>query len=234
MTDRELSVISAQSTWQGFRQMLPIAGFVMIFGAAFGLAALQQGLDIATILWMSALVFAGASQFATLEFWGAEVPVFTLILTVFAINARHLLMGATLYPWLQHVPPRRRYGVMMVASDANWAMAMQAFGRAQPGFGVLFGGGLALWLAWIAGTWLGVEVGDLISDGRRWGLDMVMGCFLLALVAGGKRSPRTILIWIVSAAASLAAYEYLPENTHVVIGAIAGGVIGMVWLEKTS
>ena len=52
---------------------------------------------------------------------------------------------ATLYPWLRHLSPARRYGVMLVASDANWAMSMQAFSRGQPGVGLLLGGGLALW-----------------------------------------------------------------------------------------
>jgi predicted branched-subunit amino acid permease len=219
--------------WEGFRQMVPIAVFVMVFGAAFGLAAAQSGLDPSWIVIMSTLVFAGAAQFATLDLWGPQVPVLALALTVFAINARHLLMGATLYPWLRHLPPARRYGVMVVASDANWALAMQAFGRAQPGLGVLFGGGLALWSFWVLGTWLGTQGGDLIADGRRWGLDMVMGCFLLAMVVGGQKNLRMLVIWVVAAGTSLAAHRYLPENSHVVVGALAGGLLGMVWREQT-
>ncbi|WP_228709322.1 AzlC family ABC transporter permease [Raoultella terrigena] len=49
---------------------------------------------------MSLLVFAGYAQFAALGLWGEPVPLVTLAATVFAINARHLLMGATLYPRL--------------------------------------------------------------------------------------------------------------------------------------
>ena len=113
--------------WGGFKQLLPISLFVVVFGVAFGLAAAQTGLDNGASLLMSTLVFAGASQFAALDLWGAQVPVVPLIVTVFAINARHLLMGATLYPWLRELPAAKRYGVMMVISDANWAMSMQAF-----------------------------------------------------------------------------------------------------------
>ena len=218
--------------WIGFRQMVPIAVFVMVFGAAFGLAAMQSGLDPAWIVIMSTLVFAGAAQFATLDLWGAQVPMLALALTVFAINARHLLMGATLYPWLRHLPPTRRYGVMVLASDANWALTMQAFGRGQPGLGLLLGGGLALWLFWVLGTWLGTQVGDLMADARRWGLDMVMGCFLLAMVVGGQKNLRMLVIWGLAACASLVAHRYLPENSHVVVGALAGGLLGMVWTEQ--
>lgn len=231
-TDTTLHEFDRQMVWAGFRQLVPISLFVTVFGAAFGLAAVQAGLQDSVIMAMSTLVFAGASQFAALELWGPQVPLFTLVLTVFAINARHLLMGATLYPWLRQLPPARRYGVMLLASDANWAMSMQAFGRGQPGIGLLLGGGLALWSFWVVGTWLGICFGGAIHDPRSLGLDMVMGCFLLAMVVGGEKNLRILTIWFVAAGASLLAYWFLPDNSHVVVGALAGGLTGTFLSEK--
>jgi 4-azaleucine resistance transporter AzlC len=227
------SALTRPLVWSGFRQMVPIALFVLVFGAAFGLAALQQGLNTPWAVLMSSAVFAGAAQFAVLDLWGPQVPLLPLALTVFAINARHLLMGATLYPWLRQLPPAQRYGVMALASDSNWALAMQAMGRGQPGLGLLLGGGLALWVFWIVGTVLGTQVGSLIADARRWGLDMVMGCFLLAMVVGGEKNLRMLLIWVVAAGASLAAWRWLPENSHVVTGTLAGGLLGLLWKEES-
>src|SRR3546814_16220674 len=109
------------------------------------------------------------------------------MITVFAITARHLWMGATLYPWLRELPVAKRYGVMLVVSDANWAMAMQAFSRGNPGLGLLFGGGIAPWVAWILGSGLALHFGSAIKDPFSFGLAQVMGCFLLALVVGGKK-----------------------------------------------
>lgn len=234
MTDAETTLhqFNRRTVWAGFKKLAPVSLFVVIFGAAFGLAAVQAGLDGSVILAMSALVFAGASQFAALELWGPQVPLLTLMITVFAINARHLLMGATLYPWLRQLPPTQRYGVMLIASDANWAMAMQAFNRGQPAIGLLLGGGLALWSAWIVGTWLGVYFGSAIEDAKSLGLDMVMGCFLLAMVVGGEKNLRILMIWVAAAGASLLAYWYLPDNSHVVVGALAGGLLGTFWPEE--
>lgn len=223
---------NGQMVWAGFKQLLPISMFVAVFGAAFGLAAVQTGLEDSVIIAMSALVFAGASQFAALELWGPQIPFITLVITVFAINARHLLMGATLYPWLRYLPPVKRYGVMLTATDANWAMSMQAFNRGQPGIGLLLGGGLVLWSSWVVGTWLGVYFGGAIQNPKSLGLDMVMGCFLLAMVVGGEKSLRMLLIWCVAACASLLAYWYLPDNSHVVVGAVAGGLAGVCLPEK--
>lgn len=217
------------SVWDGFKQLIPLSLFVIAFGAAFGLAAAQAGVDGSMAIAMSTLVFAGTAQFAALDLWAAEVPLFTLIITVFAINARHLLMGATLYPWLLHLPRSKRYGVMLVASDANWAMSMQAFSREKPGFGILLGGGLALWLFWVIGTWLGIYFGNVVSDPKRFGLDMVMGCFLLTMVVNGEKNLRMLFIWSVAAIASLLAYRFLPENSHIIVGALAGGLAGLTW-----
>lgn len=209
--------------------MILISLFVAVFGAAFGLAATQAGLSEWTILTMSAFVFAGASQFATLELWGAQLPVFAIAITVFAINARHLLMGASLYPYLQPLPVFKRYGVMVLVSDANWALSMQMIDKRQPALGVMLGGGLALWVFWLLGTWLGMRFGNIINQPQTWGLDMVMGCFLFAMALSGKKDTKTTVIWTVAALSSVLAYWYLPENSHVIAGALAGGLVGAIW-----
>lgn len=232
MPEHSLQQINAKLIWQGFIALLPLSLFVTAFGLAFGLAAKQTGLSHAESLLMSGLVFAGASQFASLELWGPQISMAAIVITVFAINARHLLMGATLYPWLQHLPPAKRYSAMLLASDANWAMSLNAFSKGQPGFGLLIGGGIALWLFWLIGTWLGLYFGSLISDPEAFGLDMVMGCFLLAMVVGGEKNLRMLLIWTVAATASLLAFWLLPENSHVILGALAGGCVGLLWMDS--
>lgn len=213
-------------------RMLPISLFVVAFGAAFGLAAVQKGLAPFDTLLMSTLMFAGASQFAAIEMWGAEVPVIPVMVVVFAINSRHLLMGASLYPMLKDVSPAKRYGLILLLTDANWAVAAQDYQSGRRNLEVILGGGLVLWLAWIAGTWLGVYFGGLFQNPKSLGMDMVLGCFLLSMALGGKKNPRVLVAWGLAAVASLAAWKWLPANTHVVAGALAGGVVGFFWLEK--
>lgn len=215
-----------------FFRLLPISLFVVAFGAAFGLAATQKGLEPLQAVLMSGAVFAGASQFAAVDMWGAEVSVLPMMVAVFAINSRHLLMGASLYPMLRDVSPGKRYALLLLLTDANWAVSAQEYQSGRRNLEVILGGGLALWLAWIVGTCLGVYFGGLLQNPKSLGLDMVLGCFLLAMALGGKKSPRVLVAWTVAALASLAAWRWLPANTHVVVGALAGGVIGFFWLES--
>ena len=227
--------ISPRLVWLGFRQLMPISFFVVLFGCAFGLAAVQAQLSNPEIVSMSALVFAGASQFAVLDMiQGTAIPLVPLIITVFFINARHILMGAALYPWLSQLNPVKRYSILLLLTDANWAYAQQAFQNKMSGYGLLIGGGIALWLTWLLGTVLGMYLGGIVAHPERWGLDMVMACFLLSMATGGKQDIRMMTIWAVVFCASILAYLYLPKNMHVLVASCIGGVIGMLWKENTT
>lgn len=212
----------------GIRRMAPLSLFVVVFGLAFGVAALARGLTGLEALLMSALVFAGAAQFAVLELWGPEIPLLPLVATTFAINARHLLMGAAIQPWLAHLPPGQRYGSLVLMSDSNWAMAVADRQRGETNLGMLVGGGIALWLTWLAGTLLGVIFGSGIAQPERFGLDVIMGCFLLAMLLGGRRDLSMLLPWAAAALAALAAMLWLPPHSHVIVGALAGGLAGLL------
>ncbi|APX94431.1 branched-chain amino acid ABC transporter permease [Halomonas sp. 1513] len=224
--------MSARLDWpgtlKGLKRMAPLSLFVIAFGLAFGVAAIQRGLSGLETLLMSGLVFAGASQFAALELWGPQIPLIALIASTFAINARHLLMGAALYPWLRHLPRRQRYASLALMSDSNWAMAAADYRRGETNVGMLVGGGIALWLAWMLGTLLGVVFGSGISEPERFGLDVIMGCFLLSMLVGGKLDLGVLVPWVAAALAALAALAWLPENSHVIVGALAGGIAGLL------
>lgn len=215
-------------TLTGIRRMAPLALFVVVFGLAFGVAALAHGLSSLEALLMSALVFAGASQFAVLELWGPKIPLLPLIATTFAINARHLLMGAAIQPWLANLAPGQRYASLILMSDSNWAMAAADYRRGETNIGMLVGGGMALWLTWLFGTLLGVLFGGGITDPERFGLDVIMGCFLLAMLVGGRRDLSMLLPWATAALAATAAMFWLPPHSHVIVGALAGGLVGLL------
>jgi predicted branched-subunit amino acid permease len=212
----------------GIRRMAPLSLFVVVFGLAFGVAALSRGLSGIEAMLMSALVFAGASQFAALELWGPEIPLLPLIATTFAINARHLLMGAAIQPWLAHLPTAQRYGSVVIMSDSNWAMAAADYQKGETNVGMLVGGGIALWVTWLFGTLLGVLFGSGIEEPQRFGLDVIMGCFLLAMLVGGRRDSSMLLPWAAAALAALAAMAWLPDHAHVIVGALAGGLVGLL------
>lgn len=209
--------------------MVPLSLFVVVFGLAFSVAALQAGLTGYEIMLMSAVVFAGASQFGVLEIWHSPISLATVVIITFAINSRHLLMSASLYPWLRELPTKKqRFLTLALLSDANWAMSLNGYYNGARDVGMLLGGGLALWTSWMIGTALGVGLGTGFDDPKRYGLDVIMSCFLLAMILGGDNKRAMIVPWAVAALATVMALRFLPANSHVLVGALAGGLAGML------
>lgn len=211
---------------RGARAIAPVATFVVPFGAAFGIAAMQAGMSDWGAVLMSAAAWAGASQFAALDFWQMPVAWLPMLLAVFAVNTRCILMAAALYPWLKDIPPAQRHAVAYLIGDPNFALAIRAYEAGERDVGLLVGAGLLLWFAWALGTLLGVLAGDLVDHPERFGLDALMLVFFGVMLTGMWKGRVTALPWAVAAAAALAAVWLLPPNWHVLTGALAGGLAG--------
>jgi 4-azaleucine resistance transporter AzlC len=210
----------------GARSLLAVSLFVIPFGIAFGAAAAEKGLSPTLSTVMSMVVFAGASQFAALDLWHTPLPVITLLLAVLAANARHLLLGASLAPWLLELPAAQRYITLALLSDMNWARAYEARQKGETDVGFLFGGGIALWVMWVVGVAIGAFAGSGIGDLKRYGLDVVMVTFFMANLMGQWRGKSDLIPWTIAAAVALGASWLLPLGWHIVVGALAGGIVG--------
>ena len=137
---------------------------------------------------MSAIVFAGSSQFAAIAVLAAGGGPLAAVVAGILLNARYGPMGVALAPSLEGGLLRRAaHGQAMI--DASWAMASLGGGRFDPSF--MVGATLPSYPAWVGGTAIGVFAGDLIGNPDRLGLDAMFPAFFLALLVGGElRSGR--------------------------------------------
>lgn len=211
---------------QGIRDILPIALFVVPFGIAFGIAAGEAGLAPQEATAMSALIFAGAAQFAALEFWTSPIAWLPLLLVVFAVNARHVLLGAALYPWMRSLPAWRQQLAAAFISDANWAYAIEAHDKGARDLGILVGSGAIMWAAWICGTLAGVGFTGWLLDPKLFALDTLMATFFATLLVGLAKGEAVLWPWLAAAAVALAAAWLLPPGWHILAGGLAGGLVG--------
>jgi predicted branched-subunit amino acid permease len=218
--------LTLRGAWRGAVEIAPIALFVLPFGIAFGAAASAKAIPPEIAVLMSAFVNAGASQFAVLDLWLAPLPLGMLAVTVLAVNARHILLGATLAPWLLQLPLARRLLALSVLSDANFAQSLAAHERGETDAGVLLGGGLAMWVPWVLGTTVGTFGGALLGDLSRFGFDAVMATYFAAILCGRWQGRRDLVPWATAAVVAVVAANLLAPGWHIIAGALAGGVAG--------
>lgn len=210
----------------GARRMLPLALVVLPFAFAFGAAAVAQGLTPLEAALMSGAVFAGASQFAVLDLWTQPLPQLSIAITVLAVNARHVLMGAALSRWLDGLPWSQRAPALGLMADINFAESHRAFREGSQDAGVLLGSGLFLWALWLLGTIGGAAAGASIGDLQRFGLDLVMASFFAALVTGEVRRGTRLLPLLVAATTAVLALQVLAVGWSIVVAAVMGGAVG--------
>ena len=219
----------------GARLCLPALPGSMVFAAAFGSVAAQKGFTLFEAVLMSASVFAGISQLVAIELWterwtlGAVAAV-CLVTTV--VNMRLVLMSASLRPWLAAVPGRIAYPALLPLTDINWIIAMRERAAGRDDLGILIGSGVILWVAWTAATAPGYLLGALVADPGRFGIDMVMPCFITAMLIPLWRGRREAAIWGAAGGVALAVSLFVPGYWYIIAGALTGAVTGAA-LEKT-
>jgi len=213
----------------GANRALPLALAGLTEGIAFGVLARQAGMSLGETLAMSSLVYAGTAQFVALGLWVAPLPIVALAATTLLVNARNLLMGATLAPWIRQFSPLQRYASAFFLSDETWALALRE--RAQGAQdeldgAFLLGSGLPLFAAWVLTTATGYLVGAGLPDPARWGLDFAFPALVVALLAGLWRGRATLAPWAVAALVALMASIWLPGNWYILLGGLAGASVG--------
>jgi len=215
----------------GARAAVPaFPGFIM-FALAFGAAAAQKGLSIGETLGLSAFVYAGASQMVGLEIWQQVWTPSTIltIMTVTAIvNARMILLGATLQPWLKDEPVARTALNLFLITEAGWLVSTRYHSEGGRDVGVLLGCGIILWTLWIIATLGGFFAGALIPEPRRFGLDLVMPIFFGVMLVPLWKGARVALPWLVAGVVALIVHALVPGYLFIIAGALAGVTAGML------
>ena len=216
----------------GFLTILPVLIAVVVYGLLFGTLAAQKGLSALEVALMSAMVFAGASQFVAVDIWTAPPSILLLGATALMVNLRHVLMGAALAPRVKGWRRVQVYFSLFFMADENWAFALQRAAKRPLTPAYYLGLSLPLYAGWIATTTLGAIFGEALKSPERYGLDFAFTAVFLTLLAGLWQGRRSLSPWLVSAAAAVAAYHLLPGVWYIALGGLAGALAGALRGER--
>ena len=215
---------------RGARAGQPLAVATFIYGIAFGLMAQQISLSLVEASLMSAFVFSGTAQLATLgilsEAGGAGgVGVAAIAATVLVMNARYILFSAALRPWLSGLSPGRVYGTLFFLGDGNWLLSMKAHDAGEQDAGFLLGSGVLIFAGWTAGTALGVTTGAIAPDPRVLGLDFLLVAFAGAMMLAMTKARADFLVIAAGALAAIAVGALASFGWAIVAAGLAGGAV---------
>jgi len=216
---------------RGVRAELPILLGVMPFGMIYGVLAASAGLSPFDAQAMSAVVFAGSSQFMLVQLFEMGTPAIMMILTGFVINLRHALYSASIAPYTRHLSTLWKVILSYLLTDEAYAVTVMRY-RDDEAIAhkhwFFFGSGLALWACWQASTAAGIFLGAQVPP--EWGLDFTLALTFIAIAVPAIKDRPSLLSALSAGATALLAWN-LPYKLGLIASALVGISVGL-WSEK--
>ena len=216
--------------WAGARQTIPLIVGAIPFGIIFGTLAQSSGLSFGGAMGMSAIVFAGSSQFIALGLLSAGTPLGIIVLTTWVVNLRHLLYAVSLVPYVKHLSQAWKLPLGFWLTDENFMVAIQRYRQPDPSphkHWFQLGSALAMYVNWQLCTLLGLTLGQTIPNASAWGLDFAMVATFIGMTIPYLTN-RPMVATVVTAGIIALLARGLPHQLGLMVAAIAAILTGVL------
>lgn len=201
---------------------------IFAYGLVFGVLARQSGLSWWETLFMSAVVVAGASQFVAVSMLATGAGAGQIILATLLLNLRHLLMGASLAPYLARVKTWKLAILAHVLNDESYALTINRFHRHGGSASYFLGAGVITYSSWVISSALAGAAGNILGDPRRYGLDFAFLGAFIGLLVPQLKNRETWASFLAAAITALLVSQLLPGKWYILIAALLAAATGVV------
>jgi predicted branched-subunit amino acid permease len=164
-----------------------------------------------------------------LELFGQNVPGWLVVLSIFAVNFRHVLYSAAVGRHIVHWPFWQKVFGFFFLVDPIYAESERRVEQGGDiGFVWYLGVALPTYVMWVLLSFLGGLFGSRLPDTHALGLDFLLPIYFLGLVMSFRKRPQWLPVVVASAIVSVLAYRFVGSPWHVSIGAVAGIALAAV------
>jgi len=210
----------------GVTAMLPLLLGVIPFGLVFGVLGVASGLTETQTIFMSSIIFAGASQVVFAQLWAAGSAYLIIGSSVALINLRHVLYSVAVSEHLKKLSFKWRVILAYLLTDEAFAVSIQRFntyGGSRPVHFFMFGAGSTLWIAWQISTVVGVIAGSTIPE--NWELAFAIPLTFIAVVIPLLKNFPAMICALTSSLIAICG-QSLPWNSWILVAAFGGILLG--------
>ena len=226
----------ARALWLGALETLPLVVAAFPFGIVFGAMAHGNGLSFAASIGMSALVFAGASQFIAVTLLASAAILPVIVMTVFVVNLRQMLYSANLMHHVEHWPQPLRAALAFFLTDETFAAVTDRNNRhpGQPGLRWFYAGSAGfMYSFWQLSTVLGYTLGERIPGLANWGLDVAMIVAFIGIVVPALKRRADWGCAIVAFFCALVTHSW-PHQSGLLFSSLLAIAVGMFLSRSAS
>jgi 4-azaleucine resistance transporter AzlC len=217
----------------GVKAELPLMIGVLPFGMIYGILAVSVGLPPSIAQAMSAIIFAGSSQFISAQLFALSVLAVINILTIGVVNLRHALYSASIAPYLQKLPNRWKWVLAYLLTDEAYAVSIihyQQEGDHHNRHWFYLGSGLTLWTIWQLSTAAGIFLGTSIP--ASWSLDFTLTLTFIAIVVPALKDRASTGVALSAGVAAVILFN-LPLKLGLLAASLFGILVGLAIERRT-
>lgn len=221
----------------GVRRAMPVVlGYIPI-GFAYGVLAGKSGLSAFNALLMSIIVFAGSAQFIAVGLIASGAGVIPIIITTFIVNLRHLLMAASLAPYMSKWKKSMQAFFAYELTDETFALHSSAATSLNDKKIEALAVNVTSQLSWIVGTLLGLLAAGIMGDIKPFGLDYALAAMFIGLLVGQCLDYPRIFTAVLAGVIATIMYLLGFQQSYVIVSSVIAATIGLgveQWTKQKS
>ncbi len=202
-------------------------------GLVVGLLVTERGVPSFLGYSTSWVIFAGSSQLAAVELIADNASALVIILTVFFINARHIIYSAALRERFSIYPTWVRVMAPYLLTDQQFAVAETVPELVDPTpryrLWHFLGAGIFMWSVWQLSVIAGILVGDFVRD--EWQLIFTVPILFLGLMILSIKNQAGVAAAIVGGTTALLGRD-LPSGSGLLLAIFVGMAVGALFEQR--
>jgi 4-azaleucine resistance transporter AzlC len=213
----------------GVRDSIPLGIALVPIGLAFGYAARSAGLDWWLAGLMSAVVYAGPSQFLVVELLSQGASTAAMVATTGIANLRYVLFTSSLARWLEESRPSRLLPLGHAVADGSYAVTITHCLRhpERPGKEhYLVGSFLVSFGTWVPATIAGALLGSNLPELLSFGLDFASPAIFIGFLAAVVHTRASLAVMTVAGLVTVAGNEFLPAGVAPLLAILSAAGLG--------
>ncbi|MGM0417258.1 MAG: AzlC family ABC transporter permease [Thermodesulfobacteriota bacterium] len=209
----------------------PVCLGYLPLGLAMGVLGEKAGLSPVQVCFMSLAVFAGSGQFIAISMISAGASAFSIIMTTFMINLRHLLMSSSLSVYFKDVPGKKLFLFSYGIVDETFLVNIEKLKSGQWGINRSIIVNFSAFSAWALSTTTGCYFGKFIPQ-DAFGIDYALTAMFISLLVLQLNSSIYIITAIIAGFGAVAVSMIIPGNLYIVIASVSAAAAGVAIKKK--
>ncbi len=215
----------------GMRRAIPVLiGFLPV-AITYAIMATSAGLRAGETVGMSLAVFAGASQIMATGMLAGGAGYFSVILSTFVLNLRHIIMSTCVFQKMKCKNALLRILCGFGVTDETFALYTTEEGEeADPYF--MLGLITVSYSSWVLGAVVGIVASNLLPAALSQSFGIALYALFLALIVPGVKGDLRLFVTVIMTAVINCVFGlFLDSSWSIIVSTLLGAAVG-VWLME--